>query len=352
MRTLLPLLLLASACSEHGFSEVKDYGGVYASTISGRVCDPDRNVWLEGAIVYTHIITPEGDLVGTVETVTDADGYYLLDELRGDTTYTVYIQYGSEVIDMFDVPVEGTEDVVLPDPACQNDAVSSVAVVTGDFDAFGDVLTQLGFAGYDEINGRTGDELAQFLSQEANLEAYDAIFFAGGHLEEDVFYDLDGDDVDGQVDAVLAALRGYVGAGGVIVASDWSYDVVERAWPDKVDFLGDDDEPDAAQLGTPTSVDASVTQAALQEELGEDTVNMHFDLDAWPVMESASTDVTVYQMADVPWAFGMDEGQTRNAPLYVSFEEGSGKVIYTSWRLYANMDGKPREVIQFLVNRL
>ena len=63
-------------------------------------------------------------------------------------------------------------------------------------------------------------------------------------------------------------------------------------------------------------------------------------------------DVSVYQMADVPWAFGMDEGQTRNAPLYVSFEEGSGKVIYTSWRLYANMDGKPREVIQFLVNRL
>lgn len=350
MRALL--FLLAAACSEHGFSEVKDYGGIYESTIAGRVCDPARNVWLEGAVVYTHIVTPEGNLVGTVETVTNENGSYLLDELRGDTTYTVYVQHGSAVIDMFDVTIEGTEDVVLPDPACRNDGVSSVAVVTGDFDAFGDVLTQLGFAGYDEINGQTGAELAQFLSQESNLENYDAIFFAGGHLEEDVLYDLDGDDVDGQVPAVLAALRGYVGAGGVIVASDWSYDVVERAWPEKVDFLGDDDEPDAAQLGTPTSIDASVTQAALQEHLGQDTVNTHFDLDAWPIMESAASDVVVYEMADVPWAFGMNEDQTRNAPLYVSFEEGDGQVVYTSWRLSANMDGKAREVIQFLVNRL
>lgn len=354
MRTpfLLAGLAALAGCSNYNFSEVKDYGGVYESSIAGRVCDPDRNVWLSDAIVYTHIITPEGDLVGTVETVTDAEGRYLLAELRNDTTYTVYVQFGSAVIDMFDVTVEGSEEVVLADPPCQNDAVSSVAVVTGDFDAFGEVLNAMGFGGYDEINGQTGAELAQFLSNPGNLAAYDAIFFAGGHLEEDVFYDLDGDDVDGQVAGVLQALRDYVGAGGVIVASDWSYDVVEQAWPDKLDFVGEDTEPDAAQLGEPGSVDASVTNAGLESALGETTVRMSYDLDAWPVIEGAASDVNVYQLGDVPYRFGMDAFTTRNSPLYVSFEEGDGQVVYTSWRMSANMDGRPREVIRFLLDNL
>jgi len=69
------------------------------------------------------------------------------------------------------------------------------------------------------VNGQYGDELLQFLTS-PTLSAFDVIFFAGGHLEEDLFYDTDGSDVDGNVDTVKDNLKAYVKAGGIIYASD------------------------------------------------------------------------------------------------------------------------------------
>ena len=80
MRTLLPLLLL-SACQDQGFQYVKDYGGVYESTLYGRVCDADSGRWLEGAVVYTHIVNDADELLETRETYTDAEGQWRLEEI-------------------------------------------------------------------------------------------------------------------------------------------------------------------------------------------------------------------------------------------------------------------------------
>jgi len=353
MRTpLIPFVLLAAACNEQGFSEVKDYGGVYESSIAGRVCDTTRNVWLEGATVYTHIITSDGELIGTAQTVTDADGRYLLGELRGDTNYTVYVQYGSAVIDMFDVVMEGTQELVLEDPVCSADVNSTVAIVSGDYDSPADVLPSFGVTDFYEVNGQTGDDLVQFLQSAENLAQYDAIFFAGGHIEEDVFYDTNGDDTAGNVDRVVQALKDYVDAGGSVVATDWSYDVVEQAWPNKFDFLGEDSIPNDAQLGTPDTVDASVTQSDLEAAVGDATVPVHFDLDTWPIVVGSDEAVTPYLVGDAPYRIGLDTYTQRNSPFMASFEAGDGRVVFLSWRLTANTDGRGRSVVEYLLQNL
>lgn len=353
MRTfLLPLVPLLFACNEQGFQKVTDYGGVYESSISGRVCDTTRNVWLEGATVYTHIISDDGELIGTAETVTDEHGYYELTELRGDTLYTLYVQYGSAVIDMFDVTVEGSEEVVLPDPVCSSDVNSTVAIVSGDYDNLDEVLPTFGISDYYLVNGQTGDDIVQFLQSAENLAQYEAIFFAGGHIEEDVFYDTDASDVNGDVGRVIGAIKDYVSAGGTVVATDWSYDVVEQAWPNKLDFLGEDSVPNAAQLGTPDTVDAQITNTDLASTVGTSAVPVHFDLDTWPIIVGSDEAVTVYEMGRAPYRFGMDTFSQDNSPFLVSFGDGDGKVILSSWRLTANTDGDGHAVVQYLIGQI
>lgn len=354
MRTTLSFVLvtLLVGCNEQGFQKVLDYGGVYESTITGRVCDNTRNVWLEGATVYTHIISDAGELIGTAESLTDADGYYQLVELRGDASYTVYVQYGSSVIDMFDVAVEGTEEVVLPDPQCSSSSNSAVAIISGDYDHLDEVLPAFGIADFYLVNGQTGDEMVQFLQSAENLVQYEAIFFAGGHIEEDVFYDTDGSDSAGDVARVNEALSAYVEAGGTLVATDWSYDVIEQNWPNKIDFLGEDTVPNDAQLGTPDTVRADVLSSDLESAVGENVVDVHFDLDTWPVVVSADEAATVYQVGDAPYRFGLDTYVQGDSPLLLSFPAGDGKVIYAPWRLSSNTDGDGHAVVEYLLGRI
>ena len=100
-----------------------------------------------------------------------------------------------------------------------------------------ELLPRFGIGDFEIINGQTGADLLQFLGSAENMSVYDMVFFDGGHLEEDVIYDTDGSDSAGNVAQVHAALESYVSQGGTLYVTDWSYDVVERIWPDYIDFL-------------------------------------------------------------------------------------------------------------------
>lgn len=352
MRTLVaPFAVLLAACApDNAFTTVKDYGGVYESSISGRVCDPARNTWLENATVYTNIIV-DGNLVGTASTLTDADGHWQLAELRNDLTYTIYVQYGSDTLDMFDVPIEGTQDVVLDDPVCSSAVASTVAVVSGDYDQLAKVLNRFGISDYYQVNGQTGDDLVEFLQSAENLTQYQAILFAGGHIEEDVFYDTDGSDTAGNVPRVLQSLRDYVSAGGTVWGTDWSYDVIEQAWPDPVNWHGDDGVPNAAQVGTPGSINAQIPDTDLASAVGSSHVDIAYDLDTWPIIDAIGGDVTTLEQGDAPWRFGMDTGTVSSSPLAIEFSSGKGHVLYTTWTLDANA-GDGQDVIRYLVDGL
>ena len=132
-------------------------------------------------------------------------------------------------------------------------------------------------------------------------------------------------------------------------ASDWSADVVEQIWPTKVEFYGEDGIPDAMQVGEPATVDATISDRDLEEAIGSDSMRVTFDLDSWPVAISVADSVTVYQKGDVPYRVGTETGTENNSPLLLSFADGQGKVIYSSWRQAANLDGKGGDVIRYMI---
>ncbi len=337
-----------AACSESGFSYVRDYGGVYESTLSGRACNPDSGRWLEGAVVYTHIVNDAGDLIDTAETYTDVDGRWSLTELRGDQAYTIFVQYGNEIVDMYDVEVPNNAEIEVPSPACGAD-LGRVAVVTGHYDDWETVLPDIGVTNYELIDGMTEEDLGQFLSDVGNLSDFSAIFFAGGHVEAGVIYDVDGSDA-ARVEAVRAAIREYVSSGGVVYASDWSYDVVELCWPDRIEFLGDDTDPGAAQLGEPDTIRANVLDADLASSLGGDRAELSFDLDTWPVVESVDENVTVFHQADsIPYRDGTEQYTLNDSPLLMMFKPDAGKVVFSSWRVAANTTGRPAQSLSYVL---
>jgi len=339
------VLLCAAGCSsENNFQSVNEKNKVGDLAISGRACDAGFDTWVDGANVYTHLIDYSGRIYKTVETMSDTDGYWSLSGLPPEDEYTVYVQHGTTLLSSFTVTL-GIDSITLDDPACSPPDDFKAAVVTGDYDKFGKVLKQLGIDEYDIINGKTGSSLVQFLSSEVALRQYSVIFFPGGHLEEDIIYDTDGSDEEGIVPQVLDSLRNYVDAGGVIYASDWSYDVIERGWPEAVDFLGDDTIPDDAQLGIEAEVTASIEDSNLQTALIMEEIDISFDLDSWPVMEDIGEDSYVYLSADIPYREGMETFEISNAPIMIGADYGEGKIVYSSWRQHSNLTGDAKELI-------
>jgi hypothetical protein len=350
MRALTLLALTGAACStENTLNKRSSQYGEGDGAITGRVCDESRYVWLEGATVYTHIIDTDGELRDTRQAITDADGAWTLDDLA-DGTYTVYVQYGSTTVDTFNARVKNGKTTEVPEPDCTGSADVQVAVVTGDFDDFEAVLTTVGVGGYKVVDGQTGDEMVDFLTDAEELALYDAIFFAGGHLEDHVFYTSDGDAVQ-QVASVTESLKDYVSGGGIVFASDWSYDVIEQVWPGQIEFYGEDSEPDAAQVGEPATITASITNDDLESEVGKDQVKITFDLDTWPVAVKAGDGAKVWLKGDAGWREGQETGTAEGSPLLVQFESGDGEVVFTPWRMSANLEGNSLSVVKWLLGR-
>lgn len=351
MLALLPLLLLA--CSEHSiFIPPDSTGSASPGSIAGRVCDPSGRTWLPDAQVYTNIYTDDNALYDTRLAYSDREGFWLLDQLPPFFTYKVYIQYGNEMLDTEQVYVDDGTDVVLPEPECFDPLQVNVAIVTGDFDDFQLVLTNMGFANYTLIDGLTDTDLTDFLMSAPDMEFYDIIFFNGGHLEEDVIYDSDGTDLAGDTATIRQNIKSYVENGGAIYASDWAYDVVEQIWPDRLDFVGDDSTPDDAQKGEYDFVNAAVSDASLAEFVDKDFVEIEFDLPVWPPIMNADDSVSVHLTGDVTYREGTSTYAKPTSPLLISFTAGEGKVVFSTFRVAKNATDDMMKALQYMMYSL
>lgn len=349
MRATIALLavVLGGCTQENNLVEFAGGGRPGENALSGRVCDPERNVWLSGAKVYTHVFA-DAAVVDTIEAVTNAEGKWTLEGLHDGDTYELYVQWGNLLLDSFEVTMTADAKTTLPDPPCGGGGAGRIAVISGDYDDILGVLQNLGQDNVDVVNGQTGDEIVEFLASPENLADYDLILFAGGLIEEDVFYDLDG--IGGErVEAVHDAVRAYARGGGRVWASDWAYDVVEQIWPDRIEFAGDDLAPDDAQIGEPTTIQGEIRSSGLEGGVGDSTLALKHDLDTWPVAESVS-EADVVVAGDAPWRIGYETGTTRDAPLLVTFAAGDGQVVWSSWLQSHNGDGDGKKAIQWVLD--
>jgi hypothetical protein len=349
---LLGCIALGLGCGQdQGFHGIDGYWNGATQWLEGRVCDPSTGTWLEGATVYSHLFDTSGFHYKTVQATTDVEGWWSLEGLHAGQTHTVFVQYGSDIIDMFDIEMPEAAGVVLAEPNCVGDDVR-VAVVSGDYDDFATLLPELGIGDFEIINGQTGEDLVQFLSSPENLAAYEMVFFDGGHLEEDVVYDTDGNDTAGIVPSVQLALAQYVRNGGTLYVTDWSYDLIEQIWPEMVDFLGDDTVPDDAQRGEPELVEAQVVHPGLSNSLGVDSLSIDFDMAVWPPVISTADEVTVFLRGDVHSRDGMSVSSHGSSALLLQFDSGDGSVVFCPWRHTSNNEGDALEVVRYMFSQL
>lgn len=350
---LLPCALLLS-CTLIGCGQETDLNKIHSlppggtGAISGRVCDEARGQWLEGASVYTHLVSDEGELLATRETQTDDRGNFLLENLA-EGRYTVYVQYGSALLDTIDGIEVFDEEIALEPPECSSDLVLEIAVVTGDYDDYAEVLSAVGVSASTVINGRQGQELAEFLR--SDLSSYDAILFPGGAIEEDAFYDLDGSAPD-SLAAIHDNISRYVRQGGRLYLSDWSYDLIEALWPDAAEFYGADRTPNAAEVGAVDTVTATIEDSTLEDAVGSATIRILYDMETWPVAESVGPDTEILLSGPAPVREGLALSEVADAPLALRFAAGDGSVTWTSWRQQSNLENDGRRLCRWLFDDL
>jgi len=345
------LSLVIAGCSEQVIRNNPDFGNLPTKgAIQGRVCDPTGRSWLPDALAYTNIVDDDGVIVDVKRAYSDRDGYWTLPDLEGDREYTVYVQWQNETVDEFTVNVPYGETVQLEEPDCFDPLELDVALVTGDYDDVNLVLEGMGFANFTTVEGSSPDDLRAFLTDIEEMRQYDLIFFNGGHAEAGLIYpDADGNDSS---EAILANIRQYVTEGGAVYASDWAYDVIERGWPNAIDFQGDDAVPNAAQLGDYDVVDAAVRDQALATFLGADQIEVDYDLPVWPPILSVQGYVSTHLTGTVHYREGTEAIALPDVPLLVSFSTGEGRVGFSTFRVAANQNEQMLSLLQYIMSEL
>lgn len=236
--------------------------------------------------------------------------------------------------------------------------LDAIAVVQGDFDDMQTMLIRNDIGSVDvngyidqatwwigddrpvrDDPGKTVEGLltgVDEIDSEWEIKNYNAVFMSSGTRGLNAFRYSDPTETD---DALLIDpdaipnLCQWLEAGASFVASDWAYDVVERCWPGAIEFYGDDDNVDEAQVGKPGDVLADVPDEALAEALGTSVVNLTFNYSAFAVMESVGDGAEILLSGTVeyqpPGATAYEK--LENVPLAVRFPAGRGQVVFTSF---------------------
>lgn len=307
-----------------------------AGTIEGRVCAPDGQTWLAEATVYVE--RADGS---RAQDTTDGEGRYTLTGVPAGEV-TVVVVKGSFTTS-FTVTVTEGQTTTVPDDQCELDPPDiQVAVVTGQWDSVEDVLDDVGVdpANITIYNGISGNWVGDLLDDYTVLSQYDIVFFNCGVYDFGFSFET----------TAINNLRQFVSQGGSVYASDQAYDVVERAWPDSIDFYGNDQLANQAQNGEETQdMVGDIVDLGLASSLGSNTIVLHYPLLAWAVIQDIGASVTVYISADAP----LMSGTTLNdVPHTVRFSAGAGKVLYTSFHQEANISPQMEQALRLLMFEL
>lgn len=302
-------------------------------TIEGRICEPDGTAWFADADV---IVAPAG---GTrVESTTDGDGRFTLDDVEAGPQ-RVHITKGAVDI-VRDVVVPPNDVVVIPEDECGLDPTLRIAVVHGsDYDRVEGVLEELGID-MQTVDVYQSDWAEQLLSTTGGLADYD-ILFLNCRSNEATYM---------QQPEMQERLRTFVEDGGSLYAADQAYDIIEVAWPDEINFFGNDESRGAGDKGSTVDVTAAVIDTTLADRLGDDDVGLHFGLSTWSVMVGVADDVETYIEADgVPL---LDGATLDDVPMTVGFHYGAGHVVYSSFHEEPGIGEGQEQVLKLIMFEL
>jgi hypothetical protein len=304
-----------------------------SGSVSGRICDPSGSGWVAHARVWVEVDTDGDGVTETViETTTDADGRFVLEGLPPGT-WEVHVEKGSFSTSFTVEVTDGSFE--LPDDECLDPGVD-IAVLRGSYDVTEEILETLGLS-YDLIE-QGGTTQLDFLRDEARLASYDIVFLNCG-MDEDWLYT--------GTERVTSNLVKFVEDGHSLYASDWAFLAVEAAFPDAIDFYGDDAFLFDAYGGDDGTLEADVVDPTMQALLGSAVADIHYDLAGWvmAVGTESATEVLVRGSPVSLW----EPHPLEDVPLAVRFEAGAGRVVFTTFhnepQITSDMELMLREII-------
>lgn len=247
--------------------------------------------------------------------------------------------------------------------------VESVAVTAGDFDDVSAPLNRLvvDHATYEGIiSTATWDPSYQWQNVALKVETlfgtdnemarHSATFVASGTrgLGNREYNGLDPDNMFVSDPAVAQRVRDYVDGGGVLLVTDWGYDLVEAAFPGHIEFLNDDGVFDDAQRGEIGLVSADIVDEELAGALGVDTMAIEFNYSNWAVITGVSDDTRVLISGPATYRLDLQGAELEtleDAPLMVGWQPrgSAGKVLFTSFHIDAQNAALIDDLVQATV---
>ncbi len=262
------------------------------------------------------------------------------------------------------------------------------AIVLGDFDTVEQLIQEVslttnveaeihkydGFTDGPHWETETSDELERPVLQvedllrgdaDQGLDTFDTTFFSCGMrgVADHVYNGVGEDDHLVNDGTVVDNMVTTVSHGRSLYFSDWSYDLIERAWPDAVTWLGDDEELDSAQRGLAGDVNARVVSDGLAEAMevpvGSE-IELIFNQGGWALplaVAEPSGDVEgaeVLVVGDVEYDDPDGSGilTAVDVPLVFTLDIGRGKVVYTAFHSEAQITDDARDVLRYELGEL
>lgn len=261
--------------------------GKGSATLNGNILAPNGTTPVAGAFIYV----ASGDCWAG----TDANGAFTVRGVPSGATQ-VHMEKG-----LFQAASSATPGT--PVSLKVDGARVKLAYVEGTYDNVQAVLEHMGF----QATRIPAEDL-----NTADLSPYAGVFLSCGLSE---FY--------AQDEGTQKNLRAYVQNGGVLYASDWAADYVQSTFPGHITFLSPD--PRNGGVGDPQ---ASVLDEGLKRALGRSTATIHFETPSWEVMDSVAAGTQVLVSGPV---VDTNDSSLGNHPYLVQFQEGKGRVTYTSF---------------------
>jgi hypothetical protein len=255
------------------------------------------------------------------------------------------------------------------------------AIVTGDFDTVEQLIQEVAntttveaeihmYDGYvdgphfeTEVGANAGDlalQVEDLLRAEttSGLDQFNTVFLSCGMrgVSDHVYNGVAEDSHLVLDDTVIQHLVDAASHGTSLYFSDWTYDFIEKGWPEKVAWVGDQDELDIAQAGAYGPINARIVHeelAAFMEVPVGTELEIDFNQSGWAVPRSVADDVDVLVSGDVVYddPYTGEWTALEDVPLVFSFTTG-GQIVYTAFHNEAQITDDARDVLRFALTRL
>ncbi len=300
--------------------------GCDSGNIEGYVCTPSTEA-VSGADVTISYLDCDGN-PATTTVQSDVLGYFVVSGIPvGSATMNITKGPYNNTVTV-EIVANQTTSFADGDPrTCFDVDGTKIAVVSGAYDSIEGVLDTLGFE-YDLYNGLKVMQGWNFLLDPDQVNQYDIIFINCGVHPEYQFA-----SYMSELNTIGTNLRNFVDTGHYIYASDWAFFFIEAAFPDKVDFLGEDLSYADVLAGDNGIHAVTVEDLELQAYTGMSTAMLDLNLPQWAVAQAGGPGTKTYLRGD---ALLTDGSVLSNVPFLLDWRSGEGSAAYTVYHIHAN----------------